>query len=249
MFNIYKTIGTWGFVVTEIQSNSQYFGTFPKWINLKNHDNLVSFNDTNGELTYIRLGGDRGQAHIFRSKGSEYYSLTSMHMVDGFFCYCGPFGMCVMVDGLNYSCKCLYGFHFASAEATLNHDFSAGCARNVPLSCNDISVGSNDTFTLIDNLSMIVDNYHELDHLSVEECQSACRNNCSCTAYTYDSRCRLRYGDLIYATIVDDNEYNEQLYIRIGSSSVVGTSVVCTKRNHIKCVSFIGGGNLLLMDW
>ncbi|XP_078175160.1 G-type lectin S-receptor-like serine/threonine-protein kinase At1g11300 [Carex rostrata] len=64
-FEIEQTSGTWGFVVTQIQDNTQYFGTFPAWINTQQYDNFIAFNDTNGELTYIRLDS-YGIAFIFR---------------------------------------------------------------------------------------------------------------------------------------------------------------------------------------
>jgi Protein kinase domain/D-mannose binding lectin/PAN-like domain len=236
-FEIYQTSGIWGFIVTQTENSTQYFGTFPTWISIQQHDNLVTFNDTNGELTYIRLDS-YGIVFIFRSKNNEYYWLTTgrsclLYGVQGF---CGPFGMCLS-EGPDYSCKCPYGFHPASSDVYSSVNFSAGCTRNVSLSCNSIYARSNDTFTLINNLYKLPDNSQYLGVKSEEECESACQSNCSCTAYASGSGCNLWYGDLMNAIVRDDELSGEFIYIRMGLSDAEA------KKNHyIKFVTPIGGG-------
>lgn len=52
----------------------------------------------------------------------------------------------------------------------------------------------------------------------VGECAASCLSNCSCTAYSYDSRCSLWYGDLTNLQQLGDG--GETLYLRLAASEL-----------------------------
>ncbi|XXG74170.1 hypothetical protein AAC387_Pa07g2958 [Persea americana] len=133
---------------------------------------------------------------------------------------CGAFSFCSQTT-LPF-CRCLQGFiPWSPIDWNLN-DWSAGCSRRNPLQCesNSSGNGKRDGF-----LMMRVVNFPENPQSSaagsVQDCESACLNNCSCTAYAYGSQCSLWYGDLfdLKHLSVDVGD-GSPLYIRLAASEL-----------------------------
>ncbi|MQL92280.1 hypothetical protein Taro_024901 [Colocasia esculenta] len=134
---------------------------------------------------------------------------------------CGPFGIC-NERSLPF-CSCLRGFSEASPGSWNLSDFTGGCARRTPLLCprNGTSVngGDQDRFLRMDNIKL-PDNYRlSLSAVtSAGECESSCLRNCSCTAYSYDGRCSMWFGELTNLQQLGDG--GGTLYLRLAASEL-----------------------------
>ncbi|KAG5594394.1 hypothetical protein H5410_035626 [Solanum commersonii] len=109
---------------------------------------------------------------------------------------CGPFGVC---DKANATCNCLSGFKERS-DTEWNYNFnSGGCVRDQKVQCNAIT---EDKY--IGNAS---------------QCRSACFNDCSCDAYTYDgsSTCLIWTGDLFNLQQLSTTESERTIFVKRGS--------------------------------
>ncbi|URE33795.1 serine threonine-protein kinase [Musa troglodytarum] len=111
---------------------------------------------------------------------------------------CGPFGSCN--DVVKPFCKCIEGFRVKNQTEWDLGDQSGGCERKTPLHCGRNSSGNSETDAFLPLSNMRPpDNSQILATLgSDEDCESACLNNCSCTAYSYNATgCFVWYGALL----------------------------------------------------
>ncbi|KAK6154370.1 hypothetical protein DH2020_008618 [Rehmannia glutinosa] len=130
---------------------------------------------------------------------------------------CGPYGSCNVEN--SPVCGCLNKFTPTDSQGWDRGDWSNGCIRRTPLSCENgdgflkySGVKLPDTRNSWFNTSM-----------SLEECRVLCSRNCSCMAYTNlditngGSGCLLWFGDL-----VDMRELSpgQDIYIRMASSEL-----------------------------
>ena len=99
---------------------------------------------------------------------------------------CGAFG--VNDENISNPCVCLNGFRPFSIEETNPSDWSGGCVRKSPLQCenNTYANGKKDWFMKIPNMGLPGYSKSYLA-ASAMNCEEACMNNCSCTAYAYNS--------------------------------------------------------------
>ncbi|GAV71177.1 Pkinase domain-containing protein/S_locus_glycop domain-containing protein/PAN_2 domain-containing protein [Cephalotus follicularis] len=113
------------------------------------------------------------------------------------YAYCGPFGSCTE-NSLPF-CNCLTGFEPESQQDWDLGDFSGGCKRKTNLQCGNSSLANakSDRFLPYPNMALPL-NPQNVSGGSVADCKSACLNNCSCTAYAYESgECSIWIGDNI----------------------------------------------------
>ena len=132
-------------------------------------------------------------------------------------------------------------------------DWSEGCVRNKPLSCND-------TFVKFVGLK-VPDTIHTWldENMDLEECRVKCSNNCSCMAYSNSdirgagSGCVIWFGDLIDIRQFDIKQFEsggQDLYIRMAASepqtgskkntrTIVATTVPAICGMFLLCVYFI----------
>ncbi|XP_022022573.1 G-type lectin S-receptor-like serine/threonine-protein kinase At4g03230 isoform X1 [Helianthus annuus] len=87
---------------------------------------------------------------------------------------CGKFSVCSLSNTTS-SCKCLTGF-----ERIPQQDASAGCKRNVELSCNDSDEFQNMSMINIQNPTLPFVNYD-----NETACKKLCLQRCECVAYSY----------------------------------------------------------------
>ncbi|ONK61930.1 uncharacterized protein A4U43_C08F35030 [Asparagus officinalis] len=136
---------------------------------------------------------------------------------------CGPFGMCD--DGGTPVCSCPSGFSPTSMRGWELEDWSSGCSRKTHLQCGDgnSTSGEKDGFLAIPNLLLPADS-QPLAATSVEECEVACSNNCSCTAYSHGNGCSIWYGDIRNLQILSEGENGSStLYLRLAASDLPRT--------------------------
>ncbi|KAJ0964600.1 hypothetical protein J5N97_025738 [Dioscorea zingiberensis] len=110
--------------------------------------------------------------------------------------FCGPFGSCN--EQRLHKCTCVKGFSERSPKDWDLSDFSGGCTRNTPLQCagNTSAYVKQDKFLPISSVRLPID-AQQFQAGNVDECEQACLNNCSCTAYSYEITCSLWYGGLL----------------------------------------------------
>ncbi|KAG5551156.1 hypothetical protein RHGRI_009547 [Rhododendron griersonianum] len=138
----------------------------------------------------------------------------------GSYAFCGSYGIC----NKNNSpvCGCLVKFVPKNPKEWKLHDWSNGCVRRTPLSCQQ--EGGEDGFVKYSRVKLPDTRNSSFDkRMSLEECRRTCLGNCSCMAYANldireaGSGCLLWFGDLI-----DIKEFIEgggqDIYVRMASS-------------------------------
>ncbi|KAI9093269.1 hypothetical protein K1719_027283 [Acacia pycnantha] len=133
---------------------------------------------------------------------------------------CGAYGICD-ISG-SPVCQCLEGFKPQSPEAWESMDWSKGCVRKKPLSCED---KLKDGFVKFGGLKLPDTEHSWLDEsMNLQQCREKCLNNCSCMAFTNSnisgegSGCALWFGDLI-----DTRQFSaggQDLYVRMSASEL-----------------------------
>ncbi|XP_008230190.1 PREDICTED: G-type lectin S-receptor-like serine/threonine-protein kinase At2g19130 [Prunus mume] len=132
---------------------------------------------------------------------------------------CGAFGSCNEVSPV--SCNCLTGF-----EPKLQRDwnlqaYSGGCKRKTPLHCENATSadGKQDQFLKMATMSSPA-NEQSVKVETFAGCESICLNNCSCTAYAYNSSgCSIWIGELFnLQQLTSSDSQGITLYLRLAAS-------------------------------
>ncbi|KAK9024627.1 hypothetical protein V6N11_004785 [Hibiscus sabdariffa] len=119
---------------------------------------------------------------------------------------CGPFSSCS--DGeFTRSCLCLRGFY--RSENQIKQGQHRGCTRRIPLTCG---TGDNrDRFFKMNDMRYPLSSIQEISTSNpfpsgpqvsssdARTCEEACLNNCSCSAYAYNTsgHCLRWFGDIL----------------------------------------------------
>ncbi|KAA8525125.1 hypothetical protein F0562_007011 [Nyssa sinensis] len=134
--------------------------------------------------------------------------------------FCGPFGIFNQNDSM--FCECLQGFEpFVIKDTELN-DWPGGCERKTPLQCeNSTSAnGKRDGFLEISNMKLPAD-AKAFPAKSAKWCEWGCKQNCSCTAYAYNSSgCFVWEGALLNLQLSDGNTTKQDLYLKLAASEL-----------------------------
>ncbi|XP_024181134.1 G-type lectin S-receptor-like serine/threonine-protein kinase At4g27290 isoform X2 [Rosa chinensis] len=133
---------------------------------------------------------------------------------------CGANANCIISD--SPVCRCLQGFMPKSPEKWNSTDWSLGCMRKKPLSCQE---SDKDRFVKFTNLKLPDATHSWVDRsMNIKECRAKCLNNCSCMAYTSldiragGSGCAILFGDLLDIRKLPDA--GQDLYIRMSASEI-----------------------------
>jgi hypothetical protein len=129
---------------------------------------------------------------------------------------CGAFG--VYRDNSSSLCECLKGFEPFSKNYTSLNDWSDGCVRKSPLQCeNNTYANGKDWFMNIPFLRLPV-NSKAYSAASARNCEVACMNNCSCTAYAYNSSgyCVIWEGAILNLQQLSDG--GEIMYLKLAAN-------------------------------
>ncbi|KAK7272328.1 hypothetical protein RJT34_28847 [Clitoria ternatea] len=135
------------------------------------------------------------------------------------YAFCGSFGSCTE-NSMPY-CSCVSGFEPKSLSDWNLEDHSGGCQRKTKLQCENSnpSNGDKDRFLAIPNMAL-PKHAQSVGSGIAGECESTCLNNCSCTAYAYDSNgCSIWIGDLLnLQQLSSDDSSGETLYLKLAAS-------------------------------
>lgn len=131
---------------------------------------------------------------------------------------CGSFASCNINN--SPACGCLKGFEPRSPDQWNVADWSQGCHRSTPLDC-----GPGDGFRKYSSLKL-PDTQESWFNQSMDlrECETVCKKNCNCTAYSTQnitgtgSGCLLWFGNLIDIRTFTEN--GQDLYIRMPASEL-----------------------------
>ncbi|GFQ08620.1 g-type lectin s-receptor-like serine/threonine-protein kinase at4g27290, partial [Phtheirospermum japonicum] len=133
---------------------------------------------------------------------------------------CGPNGICRIDKPVR--CECFKGFGPKFQKEWDVQDWSGGCTRIAPLSCE-----SGDGFLEVKQVK-----YPDMlefwlnTSMSLEQCRDECLRNCKCTAYanpyvTDGGRgCVMWFGDLIDTEEIAWSDSKQNLYIRLPASEL-----------------------------
>ncbi|XP_062177118.1 G-type lectin S-receptor-like serine/threonine-protein kinase At1g11330 [Alnus glutinosa] len=142
---------------------------------------------------------------------------------------CGGFG--VYRGNSSIPCECLKGFEPFSMNYTRLNDWSGGCVRKSPLQCenNTYSNGTKDWFMKMPNVRLPVNSkaYNWAASARIN-CQTACMNNCSCTAYAYNRSgyCMIWEGAIFnLQQLSDAGETGEYIYLKLAPNENQSTKV------------------------
>ncbi|KAJ6827357.1 uncharacterized protein M6B38_368450 [Iris pallida] len=158
----------------------------------------------------------------------------------GAYSLCGPYGICN--QNVQPYCKCVKGFSETSPTNWDLLDRTGGCTRDTQLQCSrnssDGGAEKDKFYPMLD--TGLPDNSKNLRVGSSSDCEQACLNNCSCTAYSYDTTtgCYVWYGEL--------RNLQEQvssgggtLFLRLAASEIQSPPKSKKKENVV--VAAIGG--------
>nr|TKW06799.1 hypothetical protein SEVIR_7G264300v2 [Setaria viridis] len=135
---------------------------------------------------------------------------------------CGSFGLCDVSSVLSF-CDCLRGFSPASPSAWSRD--TSGCRRNVKLQCSSNGV-TTDGFVLVKGVKLPDTHNASVDMgISMKECRSRCRANCSCLAYAaadirgggVPSGCVMWTDNIVDLRYVN---HGQDLYLRLAKSEL-----------------------------
>ncbi|XAR66355.1 Non-specific serine/threonine protein kinase [Bertholletia excelsa] len=154
---------------------------------------------------------------------------------------CGVYGVCD--NNASPVCKCLKGFEPKNPQAWNLRDGSNGCVRMTDLNCRD------DGFLALQNMKLPETSTAFVNKsMSLDDCERACRGNCSCTAYASMDISNGGYGCVIWATdLLDMRQYaageggGQDLYVRV-SAADLETSGGSTRssENARRIIKFVG---------
>ncbi|VAH21852.1 unnamed protein product [Triticum turgidum subsp. durum] len=151
--------------------------------------------------------------------------------------FCGAYSKC-SGSALSSSCSCLKGFSERDPNSWNLGDPTAGCRRNVQLQCSSkgLEKEKQDRFYTINSVKLPDKAQTSIEGTSNQNCQSACLNNCSCTAYSYNGTCSLWYAELLNLQDTIDGSL-DNIHIRVAASELPDSR---TKKRWIARVA-VGG--------
>ncbi|KAK1415627.1 hypothetical protein QVD17_31411 [Tagetes erecta] len=132
---------------------------------------------------------------------------------------CGPYGSCNIA--ISPYCGCLKGFEQKTSNETSLENNTSVCRRSIALDC-----GPEEGFHKYSSMKLPdTENAVYSRNMSLRDCELACKNNCSCTAYanpnitTGGVGCLLWYGELIDVRVYPIN--GQDLYVRLAASELL----------------------------
>ncbi|XP_020969997.1 receptor-like serine/threonine-protein kinase SD1-8 isoform X2 [Arachis ipaensis] len=139
---------------------------------------------------------------------------------------CGPYGVCD--NNASPVCTCMKGFSPKNPQAWNLRDGSDGCVRNTDLNC------STDKFLHLENMKLPETSSVFINKsMTLDECGSLCKRNCSCTAYANiditngGSGCIMWIGQLFDMSVYRTD--GQDLYVRLAAADIGSTN---SNKNH-----------------
>ncbi|KAK9267456.1 hypothetical protein L1049_009882 [Liquidambar formosana] len=152
---------------------------------------------------------------------------------------CGAYGICD--TNASPVCNCVKGFQPKNPQAWVLRDGTDGCVRKVKLDCQ------RDGFLALKNMKLPeTETAFVNKNMSLDECEDACKKNCSCTAYANSDIAGGGTGCVIWTSeLTDIRSYDsggQNLYVRLAASELEEDP----KKRIIKIVSISVGIVILL---
>ncbi|XP_071934963.1 receptor-like serine/threonine-protein kinase SD1-8 isoform X1 [Coffea arabica] len=165
---------------------------------------------------------------------------------------CGNYGVCD--TNASPVCNCMQGFEPRNPQAWNLRDGSDGCVRKHKLDCGNDGFLSLHNMKLPESSSTLV-----VSGMSLADCETMCRKNCSCTAYANSnltaggSGCAIWATDLLDMRLYAADEGGQDLYVRVAASDLdqagnVGSGNDSDKKTRIIIVTAIAAGILLMLS-
>ncbi|XP_020081235.1 G-type lectin S-receptor-like serine/threonine-protein kinase At2g19130 isoform X1 [Ananas comosus] len=156
---------------------------------------------------------------------------------------CGPFGLCDLESPS--LCRCPQGFEPVLNEEWELNDWNLGCKRKTQLKCGTKSNlnregEERDGFFMMINMRL-PSNGEKLMVISAEECEMACLNNCSCSAYSFDTSCLIWTANLQNLQQLYSGDHGGgTVYLRLAAADLPSTNN-SHKVKTVVIVSLVGG--------
>ena len=163
--------------------------------------------DSSGQLRQLTWLEDSQQWNLIWSRPKQQCEIYAL---------CGEYGGCNQFSVP--TCKCLQGFEPRFPTEWISGNHSHGCVRTTPLQCRK---GGKDGFRMIPNIRLPA-NAVSLTVRSSKECEAACLENCTCTAYTFDGECSIWLENLLniqYLSFGDN--LGKDLHLRVAAVELV----------------------------
>ncbi|XP_058073115.1 G-type lectin S-receptor-like serine/threonine-protein kinase At2g19130 [Magnolia sinica] len=219
----YWTSGDWDGnifrLVPEMTSNYIYDFSF----NETKERKFFTYSVRNDFILSRFVMGFSGQIHQFSwLKNSHSWNLfwSQPRSQCKVYALCGAFGSCK--EESSSFCTCLPGFEPKSPNDWNWSSWSGGCKRKTPLRCGrNVSFdGEKDRFWALSGMNL-PDHNRSLAVGSDRECELACLNDCSCTAYAFKSRCLIWNGELLDLKQLSGGNVDEgTLHLRLDPSEM-----------------------------
>ncbi|KAK7257492.1 hypothetical protein RIF29_31511 [Crotalaria pallida] len=162
------------------------------------------------------------------------------------YAFCGAFGSCTE-NSLPY-CNCLSGYEPKSQSDWDLGDHSGGCLKKTKFQCetSNPSNGAKDRFQTLANMKL-PNHSQSVGAGNAGECESACLNNCSCTAYAYDSNgCSIWKSNLLNLQQLSQSDSSgETLFLRLAASEFPDSK--SNKGSIIGVVAGMVGGIVVIL--
>ncbi|MFS7957720.1 putative non-specific protein-tyrosine kinase [Helianthus anomalus] len=134
------------------------------------------------------------------------------------------------------ACSCMEGFEPRKPDEWSASEWSSGCRRRTPLDCPN-----GDGFQVFKNIKLPYTrrSWYNMN-MTLDECASACKSNCSCMAYANifftngGSRCLLWFDDLMDVRTVEESQ---DLYVRMAQSDITIPESSSNKKREIIIVA------------
>ncbi|XP_076921667.1 G-type lectin S-receptor-like serine/threonine-protein kinase At4g27290 [Bidens hawaiensis] len=158
---------------------------------------------------------------------------------------CGPYGSCDTAS--SPTCDCLKGFELESPKLNPGN-WTSGCIRRRALDC-----GTKEGFQTFSSMKL-PDTQNAVFNatLSLHECEVACKDNCSCTAYANPNKtaggvgCLLWFGDLIDVRVYSQN--GQDLHVRLAAIEISEINMVSQyKRKRVIILAISTSSALVLL--
>ncbi|KAA8524505.1 hypothetical protein F0562_010928 [Nyssa sinensis] len=171
------------------------------------------------------------------------------------YAFCGAFGTCNQI--VQPFCNCLYGFKAKLENNWKLNDYSGGCVRRTNLQCRNTSTanGERDRFWVSPNMELPV-SPKPVWVGSAAECESTCLDDCSCTAYAFESNgCSIWLGDLLnLKQLSEEDGRGKTLYVRLAASEFSSAKnkkgiVIRAVVGSVAVVIFFGFALVVIRRW
>ncbi|KAH7576831.1 hypothetical protein JRO89_XS01G0158500 [Xanthoceras sorbifolium] len=132
---------------------------------------------------------------------------------------CGAFGLCN--EDTQPFCVCMQHFKPKSELHWNLEDYAGGCERKTQLQCGNNSLSREKSDRFLESPNMVLPKHPQSVAVgSIEECETACFNNCTCNAYAYENNeCSIWIGDLLsLQQLAQGDTDGKTIYIKLAAS-------------------------------